>query len=747
MIEDPTRRPRPDGEDEPSGLDGRGDYLSSSPGEFLAGTTGRRDTLDWARFYRGRGLVVMPAKASTKECRIPDWNRRHPDELVGMIKPGDNLALRLDGHTVLDLERPELWSVFFNAPPEDVAKTTWADRTGKGFHVFMCGEVEPIKADGIAELRSGPGQYVVVPPSVHPNGQRYEWITDVDRVAIAEVPKDALAHLRRKIEVLRRHAALIKAMVEAWRPEHRHFLALWTAGALRKAGVARDEAELVIKTICALARDEELKDRLRALEDTYRKPIDEIAAWPRLEKELAAVVGEERARELMRLLPHPPKILQSNAKIDEGKTEKVKTHWLVGGEVIDGAFVEVVAGKVVDGEVKPALLVYYPRESRIELVAQLERDGAIYRPYPDLPFALPMAPETIGPDPTLWEETREFIRAHFDHLDERVYDVMTAAVAWSYFYREIKGSTPYLLFLGPWRSGKTRALETLEALCYRAVRVVDPSEASLFRTVELFRPTLLIDEAQIVDGNVRAIMASAYRYGAKVVRVVDPEDKGLDGIMFFKTFSFIIYASREEPPGDILSRSIVIHCEKNTRPLLKRIDEAKAAELRMRWLAQKLYYRDKIRVAFDEFESDDARLQELFSPLIVMARTFGGAQAVEAIESYGRKVEEDIKAYESSTEDAEVIEALLQYVKRARGDAPEIVYVSDLRALLGDDWTPQKIGRCLSRHGLRRVRTSSKRGYYIDYELLRRLALRYGYSEPTIGDYLPRSEEVHFFRH
>jgi hypothetical protein len=222
--------------------------------------------------------------------------------------------------------------------------------------------------------------------------------------------------------------------------------------------------------------------------------------------------------------------------------------------------------------------------------------------------------------------------------------------------------------------------------------------------------------------------------------------EGLEGIRFFSTFSFIIYASREEPPGDILSRSIVINCEKNARPLARRIDEAKALELRTRWLAQRLRYFGKIEVRFDEFTSDDGRLQELFSPLLVMARTFGGAQAVEAIESYGRKVEEDIKAYESSTEEAEVIGALLQYVKEAPGDAPEIVYVSDLRALLGDDWSPHKIGRCLSSLGLRRFKApGGKRGYYIDYELLRRLALRYGYSEPTIGDYLPRSGGPRFF--
>ena len=710
--------------------------------------SGLRSVLDFAKFYESQSLTVLPVLRGTKRCIIEGWPERSRKELFNMIREGDDIGIRLDHLCVLDIERPEFWWAFFNIEPEELAQHTWVARTARGYHVYFYAKTKPLKVDGIAELRSGRSQYVVAPPSLHPSGRRYEWLSNIETTGIMAIDDFSLIRLQQKLEVLHDFGRLLERLAMIWDEGHRHNLSLWLAGALRKAGVKLEHAEEFIRMLCGVARDPEVNDRLRALRDTYSKPLEEIAGWSRLRTELELLVGPEQAKAILELIPRAHDAFESSAAPVEarGTKEMGKPRYLVGGEIVGEALVEIIAGETVDGEVKPALLVYYPRESRIEHVAQLEHDGVVYRPYPDLPFALPKAPETIGPDPTLWEETREFIRAHFDHLDERVYDIMAAAVAWSYFYRDVKGSTPYLLFLGPWRSGKTRALETLEALCYRAVRVVDPSEASLFRTVELFRPTLLIDEAQIVDGNVRAILASGYRYGAKVARVIDPEAKGLEGIRFFSTFSFIIYASREEPPGDILSRSIVINCEKNARPLARRIDEAKALELRTRWLAQRLRYFGKIEVRFDEFTSDDGRLQELFSPLLVMARTFGGAQAVEAIESYGRKVEEDIKAYESSTEEAEVIGALLQYVKEAPGDAPEIVYVSDLRALLGDDWSPHKIGRCLSSLGLRRFKApGGKRGYYIDYELLRRLALRYGYSEPTIGDYLPRSGGPRFF--
>ena len=336
-------------------------------------------------------------------------------------------------------------------------------------------------------------------------------------------------------------------------------------------------------------------------------------------------------------------------------------------------------------------------------------------------------PERLDEDPTLWEETREFIKEHFYHLDSDVYEILTAAVAWSYFYRDLKGSTPYILFLGPWGSGKSRALEVMEGLCYRAILSVDPSEASLFRSIELFKPTLLIDESQIINPGVRAVLASGYRYGAKVMRVIDPESDGFNGIKFFNTYAFVIYASREEPPSDILSRSVVINCVKNLNQIRKRIDEAKATELRTRWLAQKLRFLDRVTVTYDEFVSDNGRLQEIVSPLKAMAMLFGGEKAVAAVERYGRKMEAELKALEASEPEAELVEEVVRIYEGRKGDAPQIIYTHELHERLKDrGWTPQLIGRRMTALGFKRYAGPGRRGYIIDPNLLANLKIRYG---------------------
>ena len=470
-----------------------------------------------------------------------------------------------------------------------------------------------------------------------------------------------------------------------------------------------------------LANDSELGDRLRAVDDTYTKPVENIKGFSGLIDELKKILGLEAADEILKLIPRPPR----REETDTGG----KIKYLVGGEVLAGNLVEII-----EDESGPRLLIFDPAHSSVRVEDEIEFDGVIYRPYPDNLYPLARAVNKLDEDPMLWSETIDFLKAFFDHPDERVYQVMAAAVAWSYFCQDVKASTPYLCFIGPWRSGKTRALEALAAISYKSYMLVDPSEPSIFRIIEELKPTLIIDEAHVLDSNMRAILASGYRFGARVPRVIDPERKGLEGIKFFDTFSLKIFASREELPDDLLSRTIVIRCEKALRATQKKIDQDKAVNLRTRWLAQKLRLHGKVNVNFDEFESEDGRMQELFSPLIVVAELFGGREAVEAVESFGHEVEREVWGLEISSEEAEVVEVLIRLVNSYRNDAPETVSVSEVLRELGEGWTPHKVGRKLSSLGFRRIRTGGKRGYEINYRLLERLARRYGLSQQLMSE-------------
>ncbi|MEM4436779.1 MAG: bifunctional DNA primase/polymerase [Nitrososphaerota archaeon] len=684
---------------------------------------------DFLNFYLSRGLTILPVLKNEKGPPIYDsWPSLTREEILRRNASVDwqnyNLALRLDDLVVVDVEKPELYDVIFKQPIEVFARVTWIQRTGKGYHILFRGHAKPFKVEGFIEIRSGPQQYILVAPSIHPSGKRYEWVSDISKTPIIEISDHDLERLRRKLEVLKRFSKFIEAMTEYWKKFHRHNLSLWLSGVLRKIGLSVEDAELILKTIALLSCDEELKDRLTALKTTYEKPIEKIGAWSYLKAELESIVGPEHAAEILKLMP----------KIDEeikreSLERKPRIRFILGGEIINGRLFEVVEN---DGELK--ILAYDPSGNTFEIHEALRIDDLEFRPYTELPFReyLPGVPEAINEDTSLWRDTLEFIREYYDNpRTDDVYHVMVSAVAWSYFCDIVKGSTPYLCFLGPFRSGKTRALEVMASLCYKPMLVVDPSEASMFRIIEEFKPTLFIDEAQIVDKNVRAVMAAGYRFGVKVPRVVDPEADGLEAIRWYDVFGLKIYACREEPPSDIFSRSIIIHCEKNVRHTKKKIDAGKAKELRTRWLAQRLRMFNKITMTFEEFQSEDGRLQELFSPLVVMAQHFGDLEALASIERYGRQIEKEIAAMETTSEDAEIISAILEYVNSKNDDAPSVIPVQDLVNILNQDlpkpeYEARFVGKRLTALGFERTRLhGGKRAYKIDYELLERLVRRY----------------------
>jgi hypothetical protein len=633
------------------------------------------------------------------------WDSRAPEDLAREFVEGDNVGLRIEPPVfVVDIDDRRLAALI-----EDDFPRTLTVVTRRGLHYyFLASDTYPEtnKKSRLIQLLAK-GCYVVKPPS-KVDGHEYKYLDP--HTPIAALDNKAIEKLQRILEALGKYEKLIREFVNVWSEGHRHNLSLWLNGALRKAGLDRFEAAVVVKAICLLAGDGEIKDRLEALKTTYDKDIEEIAGWSRLESELEAIVGVDRARELLSLLPRPKK-----SEHAEG-ADKPRSRYIVGGEVLpDGSLVEVVEG--------PRLLVY--RDGKFEVHESLEVDGVIHRPYPHPPFALPRAPASLDVDPELWHDTKQFVSEYFDAPDERVYDVIVAGISWSYFYREIRKSTPYLLFLGPWRSGKTRALEVFTALGYRALQVVDPSEASIFRIIEEFKPLLVIDEANVLDPNILAILAAAYRYGAVIPRVVDP-DKGLDGIRMFKVFAFVVYASREQPRDDIFSRSVTVFCEKAVRQTKKLIDEERAAALRTRWFAQRLRLYDQVRVTFAEFESEDGRMQELFSPLIVMSRLFGDPDAERNIVSYGREIEARVRSLETTSEEAEVVEAVVKAVEGRGPDAPEYLTNAEIMGNLNGEWEPRRLGRLMTRLGFRRIKLpGGVRGYIIDYRLLARLMRRY----------------------
>ena len=75
-----------------------------------------------------------------------------------------------------------------------------------------------------------------------------------------------------------------------WVEGRRHYLALGIAGSLKKQGWKHEEVRELISSVCDLAGDEEKEDRLKAVDDTFRKDGKKIAGISILPPEIADIL-------------------------------------------------------------------------------------------------------------------------------------------------------------------------------------------------------------------------------------------------------------------------------------------------------------------------------------------------------------------------------------------------------------------------------------------------------------------------
>ena len=125
---------------------------------------------------------------------------------------------------------------------------------------------------------------------------------------------------------------------------------------------------------------------------------------------------------------------------------------------------------------------------------------------------------------------------------------------------------PFLALKSPVRQcGKTRTMEVISCLTPRPWPVVDPSNAVLFRAIEKYRPTLLLDEMDNLDfkkrGDLMALLNGSHSKNTAWV----PRCEGDDfAIRNFSTWAPKVFAGIGELPDTVASRSVVIPLERQT---------------------------------------------------------------------------------------------------------------------------------------------------------------------------------------
>lgn len=177
-----------------------------------------------------------------------------------------------------------------------------------------------------------------------------------------------------------------------------------------------------------------------------------------------------------------------------------------------------------------ALSMYAIRNQNgdIEMKPMVEIGGICYVPYPatmDLiqkrVILFPERPVEYHSQKQLLAEIQGFIHKYLD-IDPFYERLASYYVIFSWLY-DLFQTLPYLRALGDYGTGKSRFLQTIGALCYRPMFVSGASTTSpIFRIIDMFKGTLIIDEADFASSDAEAeiikILNVGYYRGGVVLR-------------------------------------------------------------------------------------------------------------------------------------------------------------------------------------------------------------------------------------
>ena len=159
----------------------------------------------YAEYYAGKGLAVFPCKARGKEpltahgCKdattdlsqVRAWWKKWPDANIGMAtgEPSGVVVLDIDKHEDADgADSLRDWESEFAPLPRTKTVLTGSGGTHYWFRTDKNIRNRTGVLPGI-DVR-GSGGYVIIPPSVHPNGMPYEWDAGTESEKIAPLPED-----------------------------------------------------------------------------------------------------------------------------------------------------------------------------------------------------------------------------------------------------------------------------------------------------------------------------------------------------------------------------------------------------------------------------------------------------------------------------------------------------------------------------------------------------------------------------
>lgn len=347
---------------------------------------------------------------------------------------------------------------------------------------------------------------------------------------------------------------------------------------------------------------------------------------------------------------------------------------------------------------------------------------------------LPSDVEPFGTVDEIAGRVKTFLHRHFD-AETLFESVATLYVLQTWVYERFH-AVPYLRFLGLSGVGKTRATETIGALCYRSLAIAGAAtSAPMFRMIEAVGGTLLLDEADYqnsqIGSDIAKILNCGYQKGLPVTRM----EKNLNGNFvptMFSVFGPKIINGRQRFQDDATESRCLPYLPRGTNrkdiPLqLPEEFEGEAREIRNRLLRWRMEYLDRLEVRSLEALDVSPRMNQITAPLMHIAQLLGDPTYREDLIEFARGV--DMKATEDRRDsiEAALVEAYLEMMGTKAPTCGELVdRVLGKEQFRNESWLqPRKASVILKGMGFETNHVRRGAEVTIDNDRLRNLCIRF----------------------
>jgi len=348
---------------------------------------------------------------------------------------------------------------------------------------------------------------------------------------------------------------------------------------------------------------------------------------------------------------------------------------------------------------------------------------------------LPVKPRNFKGVQSLIKEIQEHIMRYSDVSEEfRVFSSYYVLLSWVF---DKINTLPYLRVLGDTSTGKSRFLDTVGRLLYKATIIsgcVTP--APIYRLLRRWGGSIIVDEADRKQSDttdeVIKILCCGFERNRPVIRCTKDDPNKME---FLPTFGPKVIATRRTFYDKALeSRCLTEIMKETSRKDIPRLLPQEFYEeeevIREKLLMFRLRYRDKIdvsKVQGLDLGDIESRLQQATLSFAVLFSNL--PEILNKFKEFLYKYNKELVEERSNSPDGMIINAIFELRSKS-----ENISAADIVDKLGNDkLTPQKIGGSLKSLGIKtqkkRIGDETKRCIIWDENLMEQLKKKYIPSE------------------